>query len=198
MPREKTALFRRKAPTVMRQLIADFSLDATSAAAILGNIGHECAGFDVMQETKPVVPGSRGGFGWCQWTGNRRLAMEAYCHRNGLDPASDKANYAWLFVELTSSEKAAIAAVRRPGSLVDKVKAFELAFERAGVKHFESRIRWAEMALATFENDDVAPPPRPPDSPTDKSAQEQPASRGLFHALGALITFIAALFRKGK
>jgi hypothetical protein len=124
--------------------------------------------------------------------------MEAYCIRNGLDPASDKANYAWLFVELAGSEKAAIAAVKRPGSLSDKVKAFELAFERAGVKHYESRLRWAEVALAAFEKDDVAPPPRPPDNSKDQSTQEQPASRGFFHALVALFTFTAGFFSKGK
>jgi hypothetical protein len=92
MAMDKTKLFRQKAPMIMRRIIADFDLDALSAAAVLGNIGHECGGFRIMQETKPVVPGSRGGFGWCQWTGKRRLAMEAYCARNALDPVSDKAN----------------------------------------------------------------------------------------------------------
>jgi hypothetical protein len=63
------------------------------------------------------------------------------------------------------------------------------------VKHYESRLRWAEVALAAFEEDDVAPPRRPPDRSKDKPTQEQPASRGLFHAL---VAFAAAFFRKGK
>ena len=194
----RTDLFRRKAPNIMRRLIADFRLDSPSAAAILGNIGQECGGFHLLQEIKPMVPGSRGGFGWCQWTGARRVAMEAYCARNGLDPASLEANYAWLFIELTGPEKAAVSAVKRAKSLFDKVKAFELAFERAGVKHYESRLRWAEIALAAFDKDKLVTPPRPPDSQKKKSAQDQPASRGLFHALFAFIASVAASFRKGR
>jgi hypothetical protein len=65
MPND-TALFRRKAPDTMLKLMADFDLDAPDAAAILGNIGHECGGFHLMQEVKPAVEASRGGFGWCQ------------------------------------------------------------------------------------------------------------------------------------
>jgi hypothetical protein len=186
---DRLALFRTHAPELMRKLMADFDLDARSAAAIMGNAGHESGGFRLMQELKPAVPGSRGGWGLFQWTGPRRLAMEAYCVRNHLDPASLEANYAWLFVELTGSEKAAIAAVKRPGSLVDKVKAFELAFERAGVKHYESRLRWAEIALAAFSKDSTAPRPRPPDDPGHKPTREQPAARGLFHVLVTLLTF---------
>src|SRR5690606_29853274 len=109
------------------------------AAAILGNFGHECAGFTAMQEVKPVVAGSRGGYGWPMWTGPRRRAYEAYCKRNGLDPTGDKANYAYVFVELKGPERKAIPAVLEAVGLEAKVKAFELAFERAGAKHYASR-----------------------------------------------------------
>ena len=70
------ALFRDKAPGVMRALIADFDLAVGDAAAVLGNLGHECGGFRLMQEQKPTVPGSRGGYGWAQWTGPRRRKFE--------------------------------------------------------------------------------------------------------------------------
>jgi hypothetical protein len=160
-----TGLFRRKAPGIMRKLIADFGLDVPSAAAILGNIGHECGGFRLMQELRPSVPGSRGGYGWCQWTGPRRRDFEAYCARNGKDMASDEANYAWLWVELSGSEKAAIPAVKRPGSLLEKVAAFEQKFERAGVKHYDKRLWWAQIAMAEFgqlpmQPDDPGPLPK--------------------------------------
>lgn len=143
-----TDLFNSKAPWIMNLLRADFGLSIEEAAAILGNIGHECGGFKLFQEQKPLVPGSRGGFGWCQWTGPRRVAFENYCKRNGLDPKSDKANYGWLYVELKSTESAAIPAVKRAVGLEAKVRAFELKFERAGVKHYDSRYVWARRALA--------------------------------------------------
>lgn len=69
-------LFRSKAPWIMALLMRDFPWDLDDAASALGNIGHECAGFTALQETKPTVPGSRGGFGWNQWTGPRRRNFE--------------------------------------------------------------------------------------------------------------------------
>ena len=104
--------FRATAPGVMTLLMQDFGLDETSAAAILGNLGHESAGFTTLQEVRPTVKGSRGGYGWAQWTGPRRRAFEAYCDRNKFSPSSNKANYGFLFTELKGDEKAAIPAVK--------------------------------------------------------------------------------------
>jgi hypothetical protein len=145
------SLFTDKAPPIMVTLMTDFGLSKVEAAAILGNIGHECGGFKLFQEQKPLVPGSKGGFGWAQWTGPRRREFEAYCARNGLDPKSVRANYGFLFVELTGSEKRAIPALKSAIGLEAKVKAFEAAFERAGIKHYDSRNSYARQALAAYE-----------------------------------------------
>jgi hypothetical protein len=175
------ALFRAKTPRFMRQLMADFSFDKLDAAAVFGNAGHESAGFKAMQEIQPT--GGRGGYGWFQWTGARRKAFEAYCARNALAPESDGANYAWLFVELSGREKRAVTAVKNASGLRSKVEAFERTFERAGVKHYDSRERWARIALAAF---DAAPMPDPvPSPPADK-----PAAPLAIGAIGALIATI--------
>lgn len=172
-------LFTDKAPWIMNLLRADFGLTVEEAAAVVGNIGHESAGFKHFQEIKPVVPGSRGGFGWCQWTGPRRVAFEAYCKRNNLDPFSDRANYGFLFVELKGSEKAAIPALKKAKGLEAKVSAFERSFERAGVVNMPSRMRYANQALAAWKINQgakppyalakpvpIEPPPPPPDIPS--------------------------------
>lgn len=151
------SLFTDKAPGIMRLLMRDFALDDLSAAAIVGNLGHESGGFRFLQEKKPLVPGSKGGYGWAQWTGPRRRQYEAYCKRNSLDPASDKANYGFLFVELMGSEKAAIPAVKAAVGLAAKVKAFEMKFERAGIKHYDSRNNYAAQALKAYH---AAEPPK--------------------------------------
>lgn len=143
-------LFREKAPGIMALLMADFGLTADDAAAILGNLGHESGGFKFLQEIKPTVAGSEGGWGWAQWTGSRRDAFEAYCDRNGLDRSSDTANYKWLWVELKGEYAKAIQAVKAAVGLYNKVVAFELAFEKAGVKGYDSRLTWANKALAAF------------------------------------------------
>jgi hypothetical protein len=157
-------LFRAKAPVVMRDLMRDFpTLKVEDAAAITGNLGHECAGFTKLQEVSPTVKGSRGGYGWPQWTGPRRRAYEAWCKAQKLNPASDAANYGYLVVELRGPEKKAIPATVKAVGLAAKVKAFELGFERAGVKHYESRTKWAQRALDAWN--------AKPGSPTPEKAQ---------------------------
>jgi hypothetical protein len=141
----------------MALLMRDFGfVYIDNAAAIVGNLGHESAGFTAMQEAKPTVPSSRGGYGWPMWTGPRRRGFEAYCKRAGRDPASDQANYGFLFSELKWPYRAALGKLQAAKGLANKVKAFELAYEQAGVKHYASRNQWASIALeawhAVFEN----------------------------------------------
>jgi hypothetical protein len=154
-------IFKRKAPQYMRLLMRDFGFSLLDAAAILGNAGHESGGFTAMQERKPMVPGSRGGWGWFQWTGPRRRAFEAYVARNNLDPRSDDANYGFLFVELNGPERRAVAETKAAKGLENKVEAFEMAFERAGIKHYPSRITWAERALAAWNESALSAQPEP-------------------------------------
>jgi len=146
------AHFTEIAPPFMDLLLRDFPvLDKFDAAAVFGNFGHECAGFTKLQEINPTKQGSRGGYGWAQWTGSRRLDYEAYCLRNDKDPAAPASNYAFAFVELTGPEARAIGALSDAPTLDKKVVAFELAFERAGVKHYPSRKQWALIALHAYE-----------------------------------------------
>lgn len=168
-------LFETKAPWIMNLLRQDFDLTIEEAAAVLGNIGHESGGFKHFQEIKPVVPGSRGGFGWCQWTGPRRVAFEAYCKRNNLSPFSDRANYGWLFTELKGSEKSAIQALMDTDTLEEGVRAFEAKFERAGVKHYPSRYQWARRALAAWKKNMNATAPWATSEPTMPPDYEPPA-----------------------
>jgi hypothetical protein len=184
--------FRATAPGVMTLLMQDFGLDETSAAAILGNLGHESAGFTTLQEVRPTVKGSRGGYGWAQWTGPRRRAFEAYCERNKLSPSSNKANYGFLFTELKGDEKAAIPAVKNAVGLEAKVIAFEKAFLRAGIKHYPSRHEWAMRALVAFKaSSQPIPAPIPPVVPPKPPV-------GFWGALWGILLAVIGLFKKGK
>lgn len=153
-------LFTDKAPGLMRDLMRDLPWGVLDAAACVGNLAHESGGFRHLQEIKPTVAGSKGGYGWAQWTGPRRRAFEAWCKQQRLSPASDEANYGYLLVELRGSEKATVPAVAKAVGLEAKVMAFEAKFERAGVKHYPSRIKYAQQALAAFEK-----PPKPVPGP---------------------------------
>ena len=87
--------FEAQAPYLMRRLISDFDLKDFQAAAIVGNIAFETAGFAAVQERSPLG-GGRGGFGYLLWTGSRRASFEQYVKDNKLDPATIEANYASL------------------------------------------------------------------------------------------------------
>lgn len=161
------ALFETKAPSIMAQLIEDFPISVLNSAAILGNIGTECAGFTKMQETNPVIPGSEGGYGWCQWTGPRRRAFMSYCVRLELEPSSDVANYAFLWRELSGEEDepkgVAINALRLSSSLENATANFMEVFLRPGIPHLDNRIAYAQRALKAY-NDTMLhiPPIKPP------------------------------------
>lgn len=146
------AIFEKKAPKLMGALLSAFpEWDIEDAAACAGNAGHESNGFTAFQEVKPTVKGSRGGYSWFQWTGPRRRKFEAYCKANDLALTSDEAAIGYTIVELKGPERAAVAKTAQANGLEAKVKAFEMAFERAGIKHYDSRFRWAKIALAAYK-----------------------------------------------
>lgn len=182
------ATFRAKAPGIMRRLIADLApLTPEDAAAILGNIGHETDGFRLMQEAHPRS--GRGGWGWVQWTGSRRVAFEQYAAANKLTTDSDEANYGYLVIELKSSQKAALVATRAASSLADKTTAFEQKFERAGVPALDKRIRWAEIALDAFRKGAAPVTPVAPKAPVAPSVSvpESPKPAAPKHSIWGML-----------
>jgi len=141
-------VFGAKAPIVMDELMRDFDLDEVQTAGILGNLGHECGGFTIMQELHPVS--GRGGYGWAQWTGSRRLAFEAWCRQHGLSQDSDDANYGYLKYELQNEYRSTISALKQTDTIEAAVSVFEQDYERAGVVASISRCRWAQKAWDAY------------------------------------------------
>jgi hypothetical protein len=148
MPGASDALFVQKAPGIMQKLIEDFALEPVKAAAVLGNIGHECMGFRAMQEIKPTGNDGRGGLGWCQWTDTRRTKFETFAATHG-GVLADEANYGYLKQELTNDFKRTIDKLVEASSLRDAVVAFERNFEIANLAtvNYDERTRYAEVAL---------------------------------------------------
>jgi hypothetical protein len=158
--------FNKWAVIFIDLLMKDFDLSLNDAVAIVGNAGHESGGFKSLQEKKPVVPGSRGGYGIMQWTGSRRREYEAYCKRNSLDPANMMSNYMFLFVELKGWEgDNALPALKAAPTLEKKVESFMLKFLRPGTPHLDSRQVWAKRALAAYNAG--KPAVQPPTAPSE-------------------------------
>lgn len=143
-----TVLFQTKSPTIMAKLMRDVALTKVQGAAVLGNIGHECCGFLLMQEVHPR--GGKGGYGWCQWTGPRRTSFFEFCAANHLSVDSDEGNYTYLLHELRTTQAAALLQLKRHNDLTACVTVFEQYFERAGVPNIPDRVRYAQIAINAF------------------------------------------------
>lgn len=109
---------------LVTDLMADFGLSRGAAAGVVGSLAHESADFKIMQEIEPVVPGSRGGYGYAQWTGPRRKEFESWVEAEGLDINSYEANYGNLKRELLETAE---------GKVVDKLRGIEDASQAANV-----------------------------------------------------------------
>ncbi len=155
------AACRRLGPRLMR----DLGLSDVQAAGLLGNLGHETGGFRHLQEVAPAVPGSRGGWGLAQWTGPRRLAMEAWCQARGRDPADPEAGYGYLCAELRGPEAPALVALRATTTLAAATEAVWRRYERPGVVAPARRLAWARRALAALRDGPAAMPAQPPGRP---------------------------------
>lgn len=141
--------FNSVAPRLVSDLARDFGLTAEQAAGIVGQLGHESAGFGTLQEVKPLVPGSRGGFGFAQWTGPRRKQFEAYARMNNMEPTSYEANYGFLAYELKNTpEGAVLDQVRLARDAKAAGRIFTDKFLRPGIPGYASRDKWTERALA--------------------------------------------------
>jgi hypothetical protein len=152
---------------VIRRLMADGRLgfeNVIHPAAIVGNLAGE-SGLTAIQEVSPMVPGSRGGFGWEQATGPRRVEFEAFAKAMGREVTDDEANYEFLVSELIGAEARALERLKVTTTLESAVYTFEVLFERpSSTSDVETRVRFAQQALNELGTG-PAPVPATPTTP---------------------------------
>lgn len=136
------------APIVIRRLSSDLNLTPQQAAGVVGQLGHESAGLQAINEENPAVPGGRGGFGWAQWTGPRRQAFEQWAAENKADVSDPEANYQFLLHELKDTpEGRVLPALRAAPDAQAAGRVFTDQFLRPGVPAYDSRASWTQRAL---------------------------------------------------
>lgn len=164
---------------IARQLLSDlkrdFGLTNEQAAGVVGNLMHESGGFQTLQEVNPTVPGSAGGFGFAQWTGDRRKNFDSYVEKQGLDRNSYQANYGFLKHELENDpyERRQFNTVKKATTAAEAARLVSENFLRPGVPHNASRVRYAEQILP-FANMPV-PPGELPEVATRQDTRRTPA-----------------------
>lgn len=140
----------------IKRLVLDFSLTPQQAAGLVGNLLFESAGFSTLQEMKPSVPGSAGGYGIAQWTGPRRRAFEKWASVNGLDTSTDGANYGFLCEELRTTHKNTLTALRKCLDIEGATWSVGQTYERPGgttkenLPGYNGRLSYARRALVAY------------------------------------------------
>jgi Phage tail lysozyme len=129
-------------------LMKDFGLNEYAANGIVGSLAAESGGFKMLQEIHPTVKGSRGGFGYAQWTGPRRVQFEEYAAKNNLDPKSYEANYGFLRQELQGPEGKILGQLKNAKSNEEATDIFtgsaaeKRGFLRPGTVNLGGRNNW--------------------------------------------------------
>jgi hypothetical protein len=145
-------IFSDKVKTYNPRLMKDLAITSDQACGIWGNIGAETGGFKALQEIAPTVKGSRGGYGWMQWTGPRRKKFEAWCADKQVAPASDEANYEYLVKETLTDEVHSLVQLRKTTSVETATETFMKLNLRPGVTNLPARLNYAKQAaLAVHE-----------------------------------------------
>jgi hypothetical protein len=148
--------FEQRASAFMPRLQKDLNITKEQAAGIIGSLGGETGGLKAVQELHPVIPGSRGGFGWAQWTGPRRVEFEQFSAARGLSITSDEANYQFLVHELKGSESKALNQLKQTGSVDEAARVFTgsaatgIGYLRPGIEHYGSSISKARQAYGAI------------------------------------------------
>jgi hypothetical protein len=174
--------FQNLATRIMGDLILDFGVSSEQAAGIVGNLAHESAGFTVMQERNPRA--GRGGLGWAQWTGPRRVAFESWTKSRGFEIDSYAANYGYLKAELSGSVpgfdyRKAITQVKKTTTVKAATETFEAFYEKAGVKAMASRVSYANQAMSLWKA-------KRPDQPVSKPIEVPENIAALFETVAQL------------
>lgn len=131
-------------------LMKDFKISDVAAGGIVASLAAESGGFKTMQEINPTVKGSRGGYGYAQWTGPRRLEFEKYAKDNNLDINSYEANYGNLKRELQGPEGAILKDLANAKDYHQATQIFTgsakegRGFLRPGDVNMSGRFAWAD------------------------------------------------------
>jgi len=130
---------------LMGDLEETLGLTKEQAAGFVANLDHETLGFKFMQEIKPTVKGSKGGYGFAQWTGSRRKAFEAWAQKNNAPINSYEANFGYLIHEIRNTpEGRFMKDLEKTTTAKEAARVVSEKYLRPGKPNLKSRFDKAE------------------------------------------------------
>ena len=169
---------------LVQDLMKDFGLTKLQASAMAGNLGWESDNFKGMQEYNPIVKGSKGGYGFAQWTGPRREMFEEWSKSNNLDPSSYDANYGFLKFELSNSNDEignmgvnTIDQLKKSNDLNEATSIVMNTYLKPKIPHEDKRQSRSQSVFDLFKSDnnnEVVTSVRPQTRPESIPKESQP------------------------
>lgn len=147
-----TPQFRKAVTKYGPRMMRDLTLDKIKVAGFFGNMAVESDQFRALQEYKPTIKGSKGGWGWVQWTGPRRRQFDAFAKAEGYALDDEEAFYQFLLHELQGTESGALAAVRKTTTVEEAAEVVMKRYERPGIPHLDKRKQFAREAHEVLES----------------------------------------------
>jgi hypothetical protein len=167
-------------------LSKDLNITPDAAAGIVSNLNAE-SGLQGINERNPK-PGTRGGFGWAQWTGPRRDAFEAYARAHFLPVESDAANYGFLVEELRTRYPGLLAWLGAGNITADQAANLAFQYESGGDPGLEKNRAGhvgAASRIAALPSPGTPLASRPSVAPALGALTPAPAERAAPYAPGA-------------
>lgn len=128
-----------------------------------------------INETNPIVPGSRGGFGLYQLTGPRRVAYEQFASQKGVDPSNVDAQLDFLMQEGQGSERGAFEKILSSPDTATAAQTIVNDFLRPSPEHAQSRAsRYANLNGSAQPVASAPAPSAPSINPTVIEALSSP------------------------
>jgi len=126
-----------------------FGLEDFQAAAIVGNLDQETGGFKFMQELDPTIEGSKGGYGFAQWTGSRRKAFETWASQNNLDVSSYDANFGFLVHEIQNNDYfiKVMGKLSKTKNIDEATEVFSKGYLKPGIPKMDLRKKKSRLYL---------------------------------------------------
>lgn len=124
----------------IRAGLIERGLPAHVADGFMMNFRDESGLNPGINEKSPVVPGSRGGYGLAQWTGPRRVALEAYAAERGVPVSDTNLQLDFLKSELDGAEANAAKSIMATSNPGEAAAAIARDFLRPAPEHLERRV----------------------------------------------------------
>lgn len=145
-------------PSFVRNGLIQRGMPEYLADAFTMNAGDE-SNFDPgINEIAPLVPGSKGGFGFFQWTGPRRRAYEAFAAQRGVNPADGETQLDFLMTELQGPEARAARSIFAAPDTASAAVAIARDFLRPAPENLAKRVaRYTGQQAPSFPTSGNAP-----------------------------------------